>query len=114
MGNFYHLLFQKAKVFFAIDYNGFNNDTVGISWNGSCNLPTGYKCKHTDLKKVIREKRSTFKDDTFWICVPKPANIIYDNRTEVDMDCLCTFNINHSIWLLQNLYDTGDDPAVQI
>ena len=75
-------------------------------------MPTGYKCKHTDLKKIIREKRSTFRDDTFSIYVLKPANIIYEKRTETDMDYLCTFDINHSVWLLRKLYDTGDDPAV--
>ena len=40
------------------------------------------------------------------------CNIIYDNRTDVEMDCLCLSSTDDSIWLLRKLSDTGDIPAV--
>ena len=99
MGNLYH---GNAD---------FNNETVDgkNEFHG-----TKQKCKHTDLTKVISEKRSTLKDDTLQILCTKPVTIIYNNRTNVDIDCLCSFSIDHSIWLLRKLHDTGKDHAVQI
>lgn len=67
------------------------------------------------MRKSARQ--NTFKNDRFsnifHIYTPKPANIIYDYRTDVETDCLCPTSIDDSIWLLRKLYDTGDIPAVQ-